>query len=798
MDLIKINAFFLRLGQRIVRWRISAILGTLLLLALACAGLPRVQSDTNQENYFLEGDPLLQIRDHFENIFGNDDFCGVLAEAPDVFDPEFLRLLRRFGKALKQEVPYADDVLSLTDLEFIQGSDKELKITELVPDPVPNDAASREEMRRKAMSKPSIKGKIVSEDSRYTWIMLRLKRLPHNAKDERGWGLDQVIGEKVNLIAARPEFSPLHLKTSGLPVINADKRAFIASEMPTLFGLSLFFTVAVLALSLRSVRGVLFPLFCAVAGLGLVFGVQGWLGIVNDPSMIFLPVFLSLAMALAYSIYYVNDFKAELFETGLRREAATGAVERSGWPIGFSALTTMVGLLSFCFVPLKPIRWMGLTAAALVGVLYLLTLFLLPAMISFGRRRIPRKAARVRQSLSDALVDRLSRSVLKRPGLSLLLCLIVFLASLAGLKDVNISFDMRDTYGMAVPYVKRICEVADSPLGSLYAYGIGIEFREQDMAKRPENLRRLEQFVQEVSDFPLTKRVSSVIDILKDLNKTLNANDDAKYIIPDTQEQIAQQLLLYENSGGVEAERWIDYEYSRLRLLVEMGDYKSAEAARELETIYRRGRELFPDADILLTGSIAQFSVMQDYVSWGQIKSFFLSVLAVSLLMCVTFASLRIGLIAMIPNIAPALLSGACMGFFGFPLDVMTVTVMPMLLGLAVDDTIHFINGCKYWFLQTGDYAESVRRTFILEGKSMLQTSIVLALCFLTYMASSVAVFQRLGILVAIGAMAALAADYFVTPVLIQKFQVFGPERRGKKHGRPVGEPAGRRPCRTR
>ncbi|MCR5259835.1 MAG: hypothetical protein K6E40_17010 [Desulfovibrio sp.] len=151
-------------------------------------------------------------------------------------------------------------------------------------------------------------------------------------------------------------------------------------------------------------------------------------------------------------------------------------------------------------------------------------------------------------------------------------------------------------------------------------------------------------------------------------------------------------------------------------------------------------------------------------------------------LICVTFASVRIGLFAMIPSIASALPSGACMGFFGFPLDVMTVTVM--LLGLAADDAIHFINGSKHWFLQPGDRAESERRTFVLEGKSMLQTSVVFALRFLTYMASSVAVFQRLGMLAAIGAMAALAADCSATPVLIRKFQVVGPERRGKKRGR--------------
>ena len=764
------------MGKAIVRWRALNIIVFVVLLAFSAYGLQFVRSDTNQENYFMEGDNLLKVRDHFQAIFGNDDYCGLLVQADDVFDPEILGLMRKLGKTLLDEVPYTDDVLSLTDLEYINGSDKELSIGNLVPDDIPQDLESREKMRAMAMAKPAIKNKLVTEDSKSAWIMLRLKPLPHDGKNEKGVGFDQVIGDKVNEIAGRPEYRPLHIKTSGLPVINADKRAFVASEMPKLFGFSLLLTLAMLAVSLRSVRGVVFPFACAVFGLVLVFGVQGYLGIVNDPSMIFLPVFLCLAMALSYSIYYVNDWKEEFSITGLRKESTVHAVGRSAWPIGFSAATTMVGMLSFCFVPLKPVRWMGLTSAALLIVLYVLTIVLLPTFISYGRDRPMAALKTLEPGIVDRCMQYLGRNVLKCGNVSLLLCLIVFAGSIYGLTKVNISFDVRDSSGMDVPYVKRICEVADNPLGSLYAYGVGIEFKHQDEAKSPENLKKLEQFVKEIESFELTKRVSSIIDILKDLNKTLNVEKKEEYRIPEDQNVIAQELLLYENSGGTEASRWMDFEYSRLRLLVQMGDYKSGEAAREIRQIYRRGKELFPDADILMTGAIAQFSVMQDYVSWGQVQSFALSIVVIALLMGIAFGSLKIGLISMIPNIAPALLTGACMGYFSYPLDLLTVTVMPMLLGLAVDDTIHFVNSCKYWFHKTGSYAEAVYRTYVQDGKSMLQTTIILTLCFLTYLISVVLVFQRMGKLVAIGSLAALAADYFITPVLIAKLKVFGPE----------------------
>ena len=786
INIEKINSQFYSFGSFIVRHRWLNIIFFLAVLGLCFCGLKYVQSDTNQENYFLEGDELVKVRKHFEKVFGNDDFCGILVESEDVFSAQTLTLIRELGRQLKAEVPYVDDIVSLTDLEYVQGTDDSLDVTDLVPDPVPDSAGAREAMRAKAMLKPSIKGRLVSDDSRQTWVMVRLKVLPDGVKGEHGRSLEEEIGAKVNEVSGRPQFAALHPRTTGLPVINVDKRAFVAKETPKLIGLSLLLTLVLLAVFLRMVRGIVFPFISSVAALVIVFGLQGFLGIVNDPAMIFLPIFLGLSMAIAYAVYLMGDFRQEFLTTGRLKQSVADAIGSSGWPIGFSALTTIVALVSFCFVPLKPIRWMGLTAAALTGLLYVLTVTLLPSMLAIGRDRSPQKLKARKSGPVDRLVGYLGRHVLSRPALTLCVLAGFVALSACGLANVNVSFDLRNSFGMKVPYVQRICEVADSQVGSLYSYGVGVELRNSDDAKKPENLRRLGEFSDFIKSLPLTKRASSILDILKDMNQTLHGGEPGQYRIADTQEEIAQQLLLYENAGGREAEHWVDYDYRRLRLLIEIGDYRSGEAARELELIKAKGRELFPDASILLTGALIQFSVMQDYVSWGQIQSFGISILVISLLMSIVFGSVKLGLVSMIPNISPALLAGAMMGYFDFPLDIMTVTVMPMLLGLSVDDTIHFINHAQLEFSRTGSYAESVRRTFLTTGRSMMITTVILCVCFLAYLISDIAVFFRLGILVAGGAVAALLADYFVTPVLLAKLRCFGPE------GRPAsGQTAG-------
>ncbi len=778
LNIEKINIWFRHIAEIILRFRWVNLIIYVLLMATAVVGIGKIETEVDMDNWFMEDDALLAAKDRFEEIFGNDDFCAVLVEADNVFSPTVLTKIRELGHELVAKVPYADDVVSLTDFEFTYGTEEGMQIIDLVPDPVPTDAAALERIKTMALSKPSMKNRIVSVDGKQTWIMLRMKPIPDEWDKENEENPEIAIGHIVNTITAQEKYAILHPKNAGLPIINVDKRSFLGKETPRLFGFSLLLTVVVLAVALRSVRGVVFPLVTAVSALVMVFGAQGFLGISNDPSMIFLPTFLSLAVSIGYSIHVFNYFKRTFWQTGSRRQSLVHAIEETGWPLLFSALTTIAALLSFIFIPLRPIRWVGLTAACLVAVTYLLVIILLPALLSFGKDREPHavyleKGGRWIERVMAFLGER----VLSRPKTSIAVFTLVVATCLVGITRFEVSFDIRRTFGLKVPYVNRLNHIGQSQVGSLYSYDVAFEFSEPGAAKEPENLRKFDQLIREVKELQLTKKVSSLVDIVKDMNQVLNAGNPDYYRIPDTREMIAQMLLLYENAGGVEAEKWVDYDYQRLRLMVEIGDYNSGEATRELHLIQKRGKELFPDAHVLLIGSISQFSVMQDYVTWGQVKSFFIALCVIALLMTIVFGSLKTGLIGMIPNVAPAVAVGGIMGFANIPLDMMTVTCIPMLLGLAVDDTIHFINHSQLEFSRTGSYAESTRRVFFSVGTALFLTSTVLILCFSAYLISAAKVFVNMGYLVAAGILAALLADYFITPVLLNWVQPFGKEK---------------------
>ena len=785
LNIENINTRFEKAGIVILKMRWVSIAVFILVFAVSVIGLRQVQTDTDMDSWLLEDDALLATKARFEEIFGNNDFCAVLVETDNVFTPAVLTAIRDMGKELMQQVPFADEVVSLTDFEFTYGTEEGMEIIDLVPDPVPTSPEALARIKEMALSKPAMKNRIVSTDGRQTWILLRMKPIPDQweaneeaAGEAKGAENPEIaVGRIFNEIAGQEKYAFLNPKTAGLPVVNVDKRAFFAKETPRLLGISLVLAVIVLALFLRSVRGVIFPLVTAVSANVIVFGVQGYLGIRTDPMMIFLPVFLALAVAVGYAIHVFNYFKREFLTTGQRHQALVRAVAETGWPLLFSALTTMAALFSFVFIPMRPIRWIGISAACLVAMTYLLTIILLPVLLSFGPNRAPHQAYREKGGRwLERRMSRMGERVLRRPALTLSVLGLVVVICLVGITRFEVSFDVCRTSGLKVPYVNRIYHIGQSAVGSLYSYDVALEFDQPDAAKDPQNLRKFEQLAQEVQSYHLTKKVSSLLDIIKDMNQVLHAGDPAYYRIPETREMIAQLLLLYENAGGVEAEKWVDYDYQRLRLMVEVDDYNSGEAADELRRIRERGQALFPDARVLLIGSISQFTVMQEYVTWGQIQSFFIALCVIAVLMAVVFGSLKIGLIAMIPNIAPALAVGGVMGFAGIPLDMMTVTIIPMLLGLAVDDTIHFINHCQLEFGRSRSYGESIRRVFCTVGTSLVLTSLVLMLSFSAYMASAAKVFVNLGILIAVGIVSALAADFFVTPVLLSSLRAFGKE----------------------
>lgn len=460
---------------------------------------------------------------------------------------------------------------------------------------------------------------------------------------------------------------------------------------------------------------------------------------------------------------------------GERRKAIVETLKEIGWSVFFCGFTTLVSLLSFLVIPIRPMHCVGIISSMSVLFVLLTSLIVTPVLLSFGKNKRPIEGFTEDSDTrwTKAMVQ-LCDKVLRYPkkiGYSfLVICLLLCI----GLWKIEAAFDIERTMGTKVDYVKEVMDVGRSELGSLYSYDLIVELPNDDEAKEPENLKHLDELQQQVANYDLTKRTTSILDILKDLNQTLNDGDTTYYRIPDSEEEVAQMMVLYENAGGTESEYWMDYDYRRLRLMVEISDFNSAQVEREMAQIQADAEKLFPDAKITVVGNIPQFVTMMQYLVRGQMLSFVISILIIGIILMIAFQSIRVGLIGLIPNMMPAVFVGGYMGWMGIPLDMMTATLLPMMLGMAVDDTIHFINHSKLEYDRTHDYQTAIRRTFRVVGVAIVITSIITSAVFASFCSSACTMCLNFGLMAIIGILSALAADLLVTPILVNKCKVFG------------------------
>ena len=778
MKIEKINELFGRYAEQLLRVRWLTLAAFAIVIVLSVVGMKRMVKETSFDDYFIEDDPMLVKTDEFKSHFGNDYYVGVLTHCDNHFTKQNLTTLRALSNELLDSLSYADKVTSLTDIEFMVGSDEGMTIEQIVPDEIPDDGSPEmDSVRARAYSKPHVARKLISKDGQLSWIMLKLRAFPKDSvwKKTSTVAPDIITGEEVERIIKKPQYASLHPKGTGMPYVTHCKTVYIGKEMGRLMMIATLICIVVMLCMTRSLRGVIAPIISVIGGLFITYGIAGFTQMYVDSTVLMIPTILSFAVAIAYNIHIFSYFRGRMRIHGERRKAIVETIKEIGWSVFFCGFTTLVSLLSFLVIPIRPMHCVGIISSMSVLFVLLTSLIVTPVLLSFGKNQRPIEGFTEDSDTrwTKAMVT-LSDKVLRNPKKIGYSFLVICILLCVGLWKIEAAFDIERTMGTKVDYVKEVMDVGRSELGSLYSYDLIVELPNDDEAKEPHNLQQLDILQHKVDGYDLTKRTTSILDILKDLNQTLNNGDTAFYRIPDTEEEVAQMILLYENAGGTESEYWVDYDYRRLRLMIEISDFNSAQVERELARIQTDAEQLFPEAKITVVGNIPQYVTMMQYLVRGQMLSFVLSILIIGVILMIAFQSIRVGLIGLVPNMMPAVFVGGYMGWAGIPLDMMTATLLPMMLGMAVDDTIHFINHSKLEFDRTRNYQTAIRRTFRVVGVAIVITSIITSAVFASFCSSACTMCLNFGLMAIIGILSALAADLLVTPILVNKCKVFG------------------------
>ena len=808
----RINALFQAAGTNVIlRYRYVFLALVLAACVAGVQGMGRLRFDSSNESFFPENDDLVLMNDRFKEVFGNEEFLFILVEAEDVFSRETLGYIRSLTEDLRANLPFVNDVVSLTDAEFIEADENTLRVEDLVGEEIPEGADALDAIRRRALSRPLYRDRILSADGGTTGILVGLERIPPAVRvpasgsfsplDQAGWSPEEVfladrifpadhdpgepagrelctvsdprklIAPALGTILGRHRTEGIRVTATGMPVLDFEIDRVTDREGRRFGVVALVVSVALMLALFRCVTGVVGPFLVVGCTLVILYGLMGWLGY---PVTLMSTVVstLILVISVSYSIHVIHHLLARFRSTGSRREALRHAYFHAGWPCFVTAVTTSVGFGSFLLVPIKPIRELGVLCSTGVFLTYLLVMILVPVVFSFGRDREPDGREEEGKSAAGYLV-RLADAVTRRSVAVCLGSLAVVAVLFHFTFGVRVESDFLAILGEKVPFV-RDCERIVDRLGGLYSYEVLIELPAEGMAKDPKVLGAVDELGRMIRGWPSTVVTTSAADLISDIHLAMDGGSEAHHRLPDTRGLVAQYLLLYEMSGGETLSDWMDDGRRRLRISVQV-KASSTTLTRRFEEIRALGRSLFPPGtQILIAGEVPLMMRMVNMLSVGQVRSVLAAFGVITLMMILVLGSVRVGLLSMVPNTLPVLMVGGIMGMAGIPLDMVTVMVMPMIIDIAVDDTVHYILHFQQEVRACGNYGEANRRTFRRVGRAILFTSVILAAGFLIFGLSDMASMGAMAVLSCAGILSALAADLVVTPALFVFLKPFG------------------------
>ncbi|MCW8826977.1 MAG: efflux RND transporter permease subunit [Gammaproteobacteria bacterium] len=555
-------------------------------------------------------------------------------------------------------------------------------------------------------------------------------------------------------------------------------------EMGMYTVVSLLLILIVLYFIVGSVPGMIWPTL--IVGIGNVWtmGLIGWTGITVN-MLINIIVFLILTVGIAASIHILSGYKQFRAKGIPHDEAMTETLRKTGLPIFLAALTTIAGMLSMSIVPIAPIQSFAWFAAIGVIVTFVLTLFYLPLLMHFWAPKVEDSDGKMIEKRSDQVMQKFLLKVyhlgVDYPKSIVAIFVIFGIIALAGLPRVFIDTNIVTLIKKGVGVQEAFTEI-DKKFGGTSTAEILIDSGQADGIKDPlilKAMNRLEQRIkQERPD--LVTNIDSLVKLTKNSYQNLTDGSPGNYLIPDDPDILAQTLFSFDSADPATRKLFVDDEWQVGRMTVQVLTQGSSEYEEFAADIYDWIDEAFvevkqqnPNFRTSVTGSIPLMMEMTAFISKAQLRSYVLVICVIAVLLLVIFGSFKFGMMAMVPNIFPIIFMMGITGWAGIALDTDTLLVMPLAIGIAVDDSIHFLTHYRTELLSGKNSKEAIRSSLTHVGQAMIYTSFVLSLGFLVFLMSVHQGLSNFGILASIAMFSALLADILLLPAMIYLLNPF-------------------------
>ena len=754
--------------QRFMLWSYKhpkSVIAILLSLSLFFAYfIPSVASVSTSKSFWSKDDPAKELYDDTLDTFGSDKITVIFVKDSEIFTPEMLARLSDFQTVL-EDLPELARVDSLFSSVNPKGEDGDLSMETFVPE-LPETFEEAQAIEADALRNPIAVNNLISRDgSAMTFNLFLYEDLSSSEQRAVSEQLDGIIAtlapEVEEIFQVGTAYTMRKLQEGQIH----DQRLLIPLAFVLFALLSFIIWRSFSLLGMTSIT----------SGLSVLWTL-GFMGLFQLPLnmlTIIMPALL-VAVGSTEDIHLFSEYLSGIRETGSRETAIPYMIRKSSSALLLTALTTFLGFLAIALNSIVILQQFGLVCAFGLFANPLITFLVAPVYLSYlGPKEVSYESSGRISRQVNGLFTRLARALTRLVRVYRWQTFGVLTGGilLLGLFSFTIEVDNNPlTAFKASSPIRQSSRRLHEELAGIQSFLIHISSGMEDTFKQPEFLTQIAAIQQELRQSDWCDLTTSIVDYLVFMNRELHDGDEAYARLPESSNLAAQYMLLLP---AHDIDSLITFDASEVNIVVR----HNVGSSHELKTIIAQvsnliERHLNPHLDWRITGESVLSVTSADSLVIGQAESLSSVLVVVFLLMSLLFVNLKAGALSLLPNVLPIVLLGGTMGILGFKLDIGTSMVAVIAVGIAVDDTIHFMTRYYGTMRQLQDQDRALEVCIHEEIRPIIATSFGLAIGFGVFMLSEMVPLIQFGFLSALVMLFALVMDLLITPILLSSTQL--------------------------
>ena len=810
--------------QYILNYPKHVIVLMLLVLGIMITNIPNFKLDASADSLILENDKDLAKYRNIIQDYGTNDFI-VMTLSPnngDIFDEENISIIKSLKNRILS-IGNVESVISLIDVPLVESSDTPLiEMINNVPTLLSNNT-DKIKAKKEILDSPIYKNLIISEDGTTTALQINLSSNPELLELNKIKA--SLVSKKINgditslelmrLETIKSEYETIkslydkqihnllkqardvqkefmekydiELRMGGIPMIADDMILYVKNDLIN-FGLGVFiFIVLTLIVIFRSIKWVVLPVLSCIYAVIFMIGL---LGLLNWEVTVISSNFISLMLILTLSmnIHLIVRYRQISSEASKQVEAVYETTKQMVWPCLYTALTTIVAFASLVLSDIKPVIDFGYMMTLGLIVTFVTTFFLFPSILCL----LKKNNKNISKTTAFAFTKFLADITVKKGSSITTISFFILILTIYGISQLKVENSFINYFKTNTEIYKGMKKI-DDKLGGTTPLEIIIQFQEDgisDDVSDDYDLDLLDEEEADVSQQWFTKnkinkikKVHDYLDSLSETGKVLSLASTvrvAEKLNEDKELDSLELALLYKrvpkSVKDVAINPYVSFERNQARINVRILD--SNPDLRRDNLIHKIEDDMlnklgFNRDSFYLTGVLVLYNNMLQSLFNSQILSMGFVMIGITVMFLILFKSLSLAVIGIIPNLLAAGFVLGLMGLIKLPLDMMTITIAAIAIGIAVDNSIHYIYRFREEYNKTKNYSESVYRSHDSIGRAIFFTGVTIIFGFSILVLSNFIPTIIFGLLTGLAMFIALVAVLTLLPKLLISFKPF-------------------------